>query len=54
MKLHCGGSYPVESGVSRMEWLEGRLPRLVDDLSQWRNEYEDEDAEQGAPADGGA
>lgn len=126
MKLHCGGSYPVESGVSRrfapawtpplngrpgglrrsarrswtaspqkyvlsrserrlcdddpaklpvrrdefggpreflsweiestvadfapktcMEWLEGRLPRLLDDLSQWRNEYEDEDAESG-------
>lgn len=26
------------------EWLEGRLPRPVDDLGQWKSEPEDEDA----------
>ena len=35
------------------EWLEGRLPRPVADLGQWRA-GDDEDAEPGAAADGGA
>jgi hypothetical protein len=33
-----------------VEWLEGRLPRPVDDLSQWRTGI-DEDAEPGAAPD---
>ena len=46
-------SWVIESTVADfspktcMEWLDGRLPRPVDDLSQWQTEGEDEDA---APA----
>jgi hypothetical protein len=53
-------SWVIESTVADfapgtcMEWLEGRLPRPVDDLSQWRDEDEDEDADRDAASDGGA
>jgi hypothetical protein len=40
------------SPARSMEWLEGRLPRPVDDLGPWYSA--NEDANPGAAADGGA
>jgi hypothetical protein len=41
---------PSFSPDNCLEWLEGRLPRPVDELSQWQTD-DDEDAEPNAAPD---